>query len=192
MKENKDTEIRRTEFVDAAEKLFKENGIVDTTVNAIVREMNVAKGLFYYYFSSKDDVIDAISDKYNNEFRRAIADSLDPSSDFDDRLEGFIQNTIASFRVMWENLHGVNDNIDLTILSSRSLDEAKETASETLRQLLEEGNRLNRTQVPNPEYFAKLLVSGMADLAGHAGTDIQEIYRMIEDMIRKAGNQNGR
>ncbi len=192
MKENKDTEIRRTEFVEAAEKLFKENGIVDTTVNAIVREMNVAKGLFYYYFSSKDDVIDAISDKYNNEFRRAIADSLDPSSDFDDRLEGFIQNTIASFRVMWENLHGVNDNIDLTILSSRSLDEAKETASETLRQLLEEGNRLNRTQVPNPEYFAKLLVSGMADLAGHAGTDIQEIYRMIEDMIRKAGNQNGR
>ena len=192
MKENKDTEIRRTEFVDAAEKLFTENGIVDTTVNAIVREMNVAKGLFYYYFSSKDDVIDAISDKYNNEFRRAIADSLDPSSDFDDRLEGFIQNTIASFRVMWENLHGVNDNIDLTILSSRSLDEAKETASETLRQLLEEGNRLNRTQVPNPEYFAKLLVSGMADLAGHAGTDIQEIYRMIEDMIRKAGNQNGR
>ena len=61
VKEPKDTEVRRSEFVEAAEKLFRENGIVDTTVNSIVRELDVAKGLFYYYFKSKDDVIDAIS-----------------------------------------------------------------------------------------------------------------------------------
>lgn len=187
MKETKDTEIRRSEFVDAAEKLFKENGIVDTTINAIVKEMDVAKGLFYYYFNSKDDVIEAISEKYNNDFRQAIARSLDPSEDYDERLQGFINSTIESFKVMWDNFHGVNENIDLTILSSRSLDEAKETAAKQLRELFEEGNQLNRTHVPNPEYFAQLLVSGMADLASRTEADIQEIYRIIEDMIRKAG-----
>ena len=72
MRETKDSEERRDEFVDAAEKLFKENGIVDTTVNAIVKEMDVAKGLFYYYFKSKDDVIEAISEKYNRDFKEAI------------------------------------------------------------------------------------------------------------------------
>ncbi|MBR2793450.1 MAG: TetR/AcrR family transcriptional regulator, partial [Solobacterium sp.] len=108
MKETKDTEIRRSEFVDAAEKLFKENGIVDTTINAIVKEMDVAKGLFYYYFNSKDDVIEAISEKYNNDFRQAIAKSLDPSEDYDERLQGFINSTIESFKVMWDNFHGVN------------------------------------------------------------------------------------
>ena len=187
MKETKDTEIRRSEFVDAAEKLFKENGIVDTTINAIVKEMDVAKGLFYYYFNSKDDVIEAISEKYNNDFRQAIAKSLDPSEDYDEGLQGFINSTIESFKVMWDNFHGVNENIDLTILSSRSLDEAKETAAKQLRELFEEGNQLNRTHVPNPEYFAQLLVSGMADLASRTEADIQEIYRIIEDMIRKAG-----
>ena len=40
-------EERRNEFMDAAEKLFKENGIVDTTINSIVKELDVAKGLFY-------------------------------------------------------------------------------------------------------------------------------------------------
>ena len=187
MKETKDTEIRRSEFVDAAEKLFKENGIVDTTINAIVKEMDVAKGLFYYYFNSKDDVIEAISEKYNNDFRQAIAKSLDPSEDYDERLQGFINSTIESFKVMWDNFHGVNENIDLTILSSRSLDEAKETAARQLRELFEEGNELNRTHVPNPEYFAQLLVSGMADLASRTEADIQEIYHIIEDLIRKAG-----
>ena len=187
MKEPKDTEVRRSEFVEAAEKLFRENGIVDTKVNSIVRELDVAKGLFYYYFKSTDDVIDAISEKYNKDFRQAIQRSLDPANDFDERLNGFLENTIASFRTMWDNLQGKNDTIDLTILSSRSLEEAKQTASETLSKLLKEGNELKKMSVPNPEYFAKLIVSGIADLAGQAGTDLKEIKTMIEELIGKAG-----
>lgn len=187
VKEPKDTEVRRSEFVEAAEKLFRENGIVDTTVNSIVRELDVAKGLFYYYFKSKDDVIDAISEKYNKDFRQAIQRSLDPANDFDERLNGFLENTITSFRTMWDNLQGKNDTIDLTILSSRSVEEAKQTASETLSKLLKEGNELNKMSVPNPEYFAKLIVSGIADLAGQAGSDLKEIKTMIEELIGKAG-----
>lgn len=187
VKEPKDTEVRRSEFVEAAEKLFRENGIVDTTVNSIVRELDVAKGLFYYYFKSKDDVIDAISEKYNNDFRQAIQRSLDPANDFDERLNGFLENTITSFRTMWDNLQGKNDTIDLTILSSRSMEEAKQTASETLSKLLKEGNELKKMSVPNPEYFAKLIVSGIADLAGQAGSDLKEIKTMIDELIGKAG-----
>ena len=187
MKEPKDTEVRRSEFIEAAEKLFRENGIVDTTVNSIVKELDVAKGLFYYYFKSKDDVIDAISEKYNRDFRQAIQKSLDPRNDFDERLNGFLDNTIASFRTMWDNLQGRNENIDLTILSSRSMDEAKQTASETLSRLLKEGNGLSKTNIPNPDYFAKLIISGIADLAGQAETDLIEIKRMIDELIGKAG-----
>ena len=187
VKEPKDTEVRRSEFVEAAEKLFRENGIVDTTVNSIVRELDVAKGLFYYYFKSKDDVIDAISEKYNKDFRQAIQRSLDPANDFDERLNGFLENTITSFRTMWDNLQGKNDTIDLTILSSRSVEEAKQTASETLSKLLEEGNELKKMSVPNPEYFAKLIVSGIADLAGQAGSDLKEIKTMIDELIGQAG-----
>ena len=46
-KENHENEDRREEFIDAAERLFKKNGVMGTTINAIVSEMNVAKGLFY-------------------------------------------------------------------------------------------------------------------------------------------------
>lgn len=187
MKEPKDNEVRRSEFIDAAEKLFRENGIVDTTVNSIVKELDVAKGLFYYYFKSKDDVIEAISEKYNRDFKQAIQRSLDPSNDFEDRLNGFLENTIVSFRTLWDNLQGKNETIDLTILSTRSLDEAKQTASEKLSELLKEGNELKRMNIPNPEYFAKMIVSGIADLAGQAESDLREIKKMIDELIGKAG-----
>ena len=105
MRESKDSEERKDEFIDAAEKLFKENGIVDTTVNAIVKEMDVAKGLFYYYFKSKDDVIDAISEKYNTDFKESIRKSMN-QDDFDSRLDQFIENSIVlEGAVIGENVH---------------------------------------------------------------------------------------
>ncbi len=187
MKEQKETDVRRSEFVAAAEKLFKENGIVDTTINSIVKELDVAKGLFYYYFKSKDDVIDAISEKYNSDFKQAIQRSLDPANDFDERLNGFIDNTIVSFRQMWDNLHGKNETIDLTILSSRSLDEAKQTASEKLSELFREGNDLKKMNIPNPDYYSRMIISGIADLASQAEADLKEIRKLIEEIIGKAG-----
>ena len=53
----KDPEERKKEFREAAEKLFRDRGFENTTVDDIVCVMDVAKGLFYYYFKTKDDVL---------------------------------------------------------------------------------------------------------------------------------------
>ncbi len=188
MQETKDSEQRRNEFIDAAEKLFKENGIVDTTISAIVREMDVAKGLFYYYFKSKDDVIDAISEKYNNAFKKSILRSAG-SQDYETRLEQFIENSVISFREMWGNLHGEADNIDLSILTSRSLEEAKKTASGALQDLLEEGISLDRIDIRKPKYYADIIIGGIADLVSRNETDMEEIKAIIRELIFRAGKE---
>jgi len=55
-------EERRLEIIKIAEKLFRDNGYGKTSVEAIIKEMGVAKGTFYYYFKSKGDVLEAIVD----------------------------------------------------------------------------------------------------------------------------------
>lgn len=185
MQEGKSNDDRRDEFVDAAEKLFKENGIVDTTISSIVKEMDVAKGLFYYYFKSKDDVIDAISDRYNKAFSESMKKSMDVD-DFNDRLDQFIENSIESFRNMWGNLHGEDQNIDLSILSTRSVQEAKRAASAALQKLLEEGNRLNKLDIKQPKYYADIIIGGIADLVSQGETDVQEIKKIITDLLDKS------
>ena len=55
-------EERRLEIIETAEKLFRDNGYANTSVEAIIKEMGVAKGTFYYYFKSKGDVLEAIVD----------------------------------------------------------------------------------------------------------------------------------
>jgi AcrR family transcriptional regulator len=51
---------RRDEFLDTAVELFNEKGYYNTSVDDIVDRMGVAKGLFYYYFKTKEDLVEAI------------------------------------------------------------------------------------------------------------------------------------
>lgn len=64
MRISKEHDVRRNEILDKAAGLFEERGYNNTTVNDILREVNIAKGTFYYYFKSKEEVLDAIIDRY--------------------------------------------------------------------------------------------------------------------------------
>lgn len=57
---------RKNEILDAAERLFYTKGYEKCTVNDILKEVNIAKGTFYYYFKSKEEVMDAIVSRYKD------------------------------------------------------------------------------------------------------------------------------
>ncbi len=75
----KDPEVRRKEILTAAEELFKNHGYVNTTVEAIIQRVGVAKGTFYYYFKSKENILDAlvheIVDQRYEEYKKIADDS---------------------------------------------------------------------------------------------------------------------
>lgn len=56
----KDPAARRAEFIQAAMRLFAEQGLDDTAVSDIVAAAQVAQGTFYLYFQSKADVVNAV------------------------------------------------------------------------------------------------------------------------------------
>ena len=60
----KKPEERRAEMVAAASRLFANQGFVRTSVAEIVSAVDVAKGLFYYYFTTKDDMVKAVVEGY--------------------------------------------------------------------------------------------------------------------------------
>lgn len=185
MPENKSTEQRRSEFVDVAEKLFKENGIVETTISSIVKELDVAKGLFYYYFKSKDDVIGAITEKYNENFVKTMHQKMD-CKDFDKKLDVFVDNCVTSFSQLWTNLNDDKaENIDLSQLETKSFEESKELASKELTSLLEEGNEQEKINVESPKLYADLMIAGMADLVKNGEDDLQQIKKIILDFIKR-------
>ena len=64
--------ISRDLIRTSALALFKELGVDDTSVNDIVTEAGIAKGTFYLYFSSRDDLINAVFEEFASEFLREV------------------------------------------------------------------------------------------------------------------------
>ncbi|WP_407604438.1 TetR/AcrR family transcriptional regulator, partial [Pseudomonas aeruginosa] len=64
----KPAEVRLDELMAAAEKLFLAQGVEATTINEIVESAQVAKGTFYHYFSSKNEMLYALAVLYTERF----------------------------------------------------------------------------------------------------------------------------
>ena len=56
-------DIRRVQILDAAEKLFFEQGYDRTSVQDILNALQMSKGGFYHYFDAKDSVLRAVSER---------------------------------------------------------------------------------------------------------------------------------
>jgi AcrR family transcriptional regulator len=66
---------RRIEFINAAEALFNEKGFENTSIDDIVQRIGVAKGLFYYYFKSREELLAAIVDRILDEMQKVVIDA---------------------------------------------------------------------------------------------------------------------
>lgn len=83
----KEAEERRNEILDAADELFGEKGFDGTSTNDILSKVNIARGTLYYHFKSKEDIMNALIDRYNVRLlsrARKIAD--DKSIPVDERM----------------------------------------------------------------------------------------------------------
>jgi len=67
MRIRKDPEVRQTELIDAALELFSSAGYEKTMVADIVKKVGVAKGTFFYYFPTKEAVLEAICTRWATE-----------------------------------------------------------------------------------------------------------------------------
>ena len=68
----KEYDERRAEILVTAERLFLEHGYDETSVELIINEIGIAKGTFYHYFRSKNELLDAIVDVLIDEVTATI------------------------------------------------------------------------------------------------------------------------
>lgn len=75
-------ETRLGELLDAAQICFGRNGYVGTTIDHIAIQANLSKGSVYRFFGSKDDILIALLDRYEQHIadviNKAMPDNATP------------------------------------------------------------------------------------------------------------------
>jgi len=93
----KPPEERRAELMHAAERLFLRNGIAATTIEQITTTAHVAKGTFYLYFSSKDDVLAALRVHFAQDLLQTIKNAVDGQKSWPDKLSAWASAGVSGY-----------------------------------------------------------------------------------------------
>jgi AcrR family transcriptional regulator len=89
---------RRKQIIDAALKQFAFAGYHGTTVGDICDELGVGKGVFYWYFDSKDELFAELLRTSLYELRRAQDVAIAKAKDPVERIDHGIRASIRFFR----------------------------------------------------------------------------------------------
>ncbi len=159
MSRTKPPEERLADLITAAQHLFLEQGFGPTSIEQITTAAQVAKGTFYLYFKSKEDVRSALGDRFGTDHLTRIKTAIGRKAqdDWKGKLSTWVSSSVT-FYLDSIKLHdvlfyegrsptreGLVDNIVITHLTD----------------LLSEGARAGAWTVDDPRTTAEFLFSGM-------------------------------
>jgi AcrR family transcriptional regulator len=94
------SEERRNQIIESAIKVFAREGFANTRMEDVASESGLSKGLLYWYFKSKEDIIIAIADLlFSAEFRK-MQNLLIEGQTSRDCLENFLEIFIKDLQMI--------------------------------------------------------------------------------------------
>ena len=168
-------EERRDELMNAAERLFLEHGVGSTTVEQITSAADVAKGTFYLYFSSKDDLRAALGERFAQKHLAMIKTAIakKPEKDWKAKLTTWIKANIDSYLDSIQ-LH------DMLFYESRSPTReglVDNIVIDHLSELLHAGVAAGAWSIDNPRSTAVFLFSGIHGVVDDSYTKEKRVNR---------------
>ncbi|WP_392551553.1 TetR/AcrR family transcriptional regulator [Orbus wheelerorum] len=168
MRTVKTPDVRRAEILAVANNLFQSKGYSKTAVEEIVRQAGIAKGTFYYYFKSKEDILEALTKQLVDEMAiksKQIADSNDRNAiekivsiiSQQNRLRNEKQNIVDSMHLP-ENRE-LHDRINIKIIK---------ILGPILAQVIEQGNKQQLFHVDDPLSTIQFILAGSLFLFGES------------------------
>lgn len=188
----KTKEERRNEIIETAGKLFEEKGYEQTQVQDIVNEIGVAKGLFYYYFKSKDEVMEELADRYADAIIDAVNKLIDKDISTFEKINRIFQIFIDSAEKKSGIFMGIL-NVKNGITHERIFFNVGKKMVPLVTELILSGNDNGECNCSDPKFITEFLVSGLFNIMNQISPDekidyLKEKLPMIKTMILKLYN----
>ncbi|WP_455031735.1 TetR/AcrR family transcriptional regulator [Oribacterium sp.] len=188
----KTKEERRNEIIETAGKLFEEKGYEQTQVQDIVNEIGVAKGLFYYYFKSKDEVMEELADRYADAIIDAVNKLIDKDISTFDKINRIFQIFIDSAEKKFGIFMGIL-NVKNGKTHERIFFNVGKKMVPLVTELILSGNDNGECNCSDPKFITEFLVSGLFNIMNQISPDekidyLKEKLPTIKTMILKLYN----
>lgn len=165
-----DPQLRITEILNAAEPLFYSKGYQETSITDIVTNMGVAHGTIYYYFKSKEEILEALIQRHLLAFVSEVkmkirTDNITPPCKVQLIIQILFKSLYRDNNLLFEFLYN-----DRTIhFLDKLARQGKQLTYPLFLEIVEEGNQKNYFQTPHPQAAVTIIQAIIESL-------INEIY----------------
>lgn len=148
-------------ILDAARELMCSKGsVADITVDMIAKQAGIGKGSIYYYFSSKDEIIEAVIDQCYTVAIGDFIEEIKTRSNSLEKLKLLFQSILSSelrdkSRNVIRELHLQNDIVTNYKLMMASI----KVISPIVTDLLVEGTEKGELHAEFPEESSRMIVA---------------------------------
>ncbi|GHC42903.1 TetR family transcriptional regulator [Alcaligenes pakistanensis] len=174
------SEVRRRDLLEAAAALFLQHGFDATPVDDIVARAGMSKGLFYHYFSSKQELLAALREQFIQQFHDRVQSALEqaPHNDWVARLACWIRASVQAYRDTLE-MHDLvfSDHMRSNYQGERNI------VTEPLYLILSEGQKAGVWSVADVDLTAWVIYQGMHGAVDNMGLDSPEQWAAMEDNL---------
>jgi AcrR family transcriptional regulator len=161
--------------MNAAQRLFLKQGVARTTIEQITSGADVAKGTFYLYFSSKEDILAALAERFAQELLARIKSAIaeQPEEDWKGKLATWARAGVIgyldSIRLHDIIFYGSHPHSPEGLVSNTIIDH--------LSELLQAGVDAGAWSIEDPRFTAVFLFSGLHSAVESANTKEKRVNR---------------
>lgn len=182
MRTVKKPDERRKEILETAMLLFSNKGYENTLVEDITQKLQIAKGSFYYYFKSKQEVFEAcmvlIAEKTVEKYMTILNNK---EISVVERLKSYIAyNFEVSLKEQNKPLFETIHSPTFEGIHSRVVAESTQKLIQTFASIVEEGVASGVFESDDPEITAAALLgalSGIHELLSRRSSDSSDKHR---------------
>lgn len=84
-------------IIDAATLEFAENGIPDTSMQAVARRADVAPGTVLYHYPTPDELVEAAVERWILEMEAPSPEAIDPESPLEERVRALVDELFGLY-----------------------------------------------------------------------------------------------
>ena len=185
----KPPDVRRSELLEAATRLFARDGFEAVTVSDITVEAGVAKGTFYLYFDSKEELVGALWQRISLAVAERIGELHLPTNcgewaGYTDRLVRLAIET----QVEQHDLHELVRQLPHLAHEGPGHTTRQDPVLERLGDILTAGSAAGAYSVPDPDLYGAVVYRLLHEAGDRATADPASITRVVQattEMVRR-------